>query len=811
MVPKSHQYGLKIFCAFTTFLLFIGILLSLSRGAWISTLLGIAIFVWLAPWGVERQRAKRKGRGRERQQNLTPNTQHPRPYRFVRVARLSAITVCILLIVSLFFSGESGREQVDARLEETFERDVGLADRMTAWKDSLSMIRDFPLLGVGLGAWQDVYNHYESGQWSSQYFKKAHHDYVEILAEAGIIGFILLGCFFVGIGRGLISGAKKLSTKSLPLVAGVLAAAGSMAIHSFIDFSLQIPANALLFTVLLALGLRLTGSREHGARSSEQSEWSPVSGLPSAAAINLAQSAWSAEPHAPRSSRPTPYAVSALALLLIGFAVTQEEEPRRPQSIAEARERLLWRPVKASYHLSVIGRVGDEAPPEWQLREYQAALWIQPTNPYIRDKVAETLNALGRTEEVLQEMTKSVAHAPSLRMHEYLSKESLPELSEEQQRAVEAGFKQAAAWNYPEAVTGLAEFYTGLERYADVAGLYEQAAAKEMDKQKKLKLLIEGGRAYLRADRAERESSVRGEGLGVRGNGSEQRAGIKTVRSKVSGVSGQTNSATNADNAKNAINSKNAERNNAINATNSTNAPHASRLTPNPLPLRPHAAAAERLFREATGVDPTDSKPYDYLLTRIFAEREDLESAKELVAEGIRRGAPALPLYISLAETAHKVKDQDVRETALKSAKAEVDNRIKGGESPYPLYIALADGARRAGDRDQESAALLKALDRQPRSPETLMRLANVYIEKRNYDRATMYLNRVAAISPNSADLYYHIAQTEEARYHFAAAGRAYARALELAPQNDDYRQRYEAFRLRLQQNRTPDASFIVE
>ncbi len=100
---------------------------------------------------------------------------------------------------------------------------------------------------------------------------------------------------------------------------------------------------------------------------------------------------------------------------------------------------------------------------------------------------------------------------------------------------------------------------------------------------------------------------------------------------------------------------------------------------------------------------------------------------------------------------------------------------------------------------------MLKALDRQPRSPETLMRLANIYMERQNYDRAAMYLNRVTEITPNSADLFYRIAQAEEAGYRFAAAGRAYARALELAPKNDGYRERYSAFKRRVEEYREED------
>ena len=163
--------------------------------------------------------------------------------------------------MSLFFVGSGGREQVDARLEETFVQDLGLAGRIDAWKDSLPMIRDFPVFGVGLGVWSELFTHYERGPWSSSDYNEAHNDYVEILAETGVVGFALLAAFFVAAGKRLVHGIDKVSSKNLPLLAGVLAALGGMALHEWLDFSLQIPANALLFTVLLALGLRLARGR----------------------------------------------------------------------------------------------------------------------------------------------------------------------------------------------------------------------------------------------------------------------------------------------------------------------------------------------------------------------------------------------------------------------------------------------------------------------------------------------------------------------------------------------------------------------
>jgi len=769
MVPKQNEYSLRIFCGFTTFLLFTGILLSLSRGGWINALFGVMVLVWLAPWGSARKRGQRTEvrsqsstrNPKSETENLTPNHQHRTfasrltPHGLGRFARVCFACLGILLIGSLFLAGQSGRGQIDARLEQSFQPDLGLAGRPKVWKDSLDLIRDFPLLGVGLGAWPDVFNRYESGPWSSTYFSKAHNDYIEILADTGAVGFALLAWFFIGVGRKLVTGFRKISSKYIPLLAAVLAALGGMALHSSMDFSLQIPANALLFTVLMALGLRLTGMA-HSARRTNQrveamapweigdqrstlnADWSEITN--SKTEHRRLETGRFAATRNAIVRLGSPVAISALALVLIGCALTQQEEPRTSRSIAEARERLLWRPFKASYHLSVIGRLEDQTPPEWQLREYRAAQWIQPTNPYIRDQIAELLMATGRRDEGLKEMTLSVAYAPSLGRHEYLSAESLPKLSAEERAAVEAGFKQALVWNYPEALTNFADFYAKVQRFSDQAALYEQAAAKEPDVDKKTELLINAGQAYLKA--------VRDEGLGVRGD------------------------------------ARKAERSDAINATN--------------------AKDAERLFRTAIVANPTDPKAYQQLIMT-FVPARDFDEANKVVALGKTNGAPALPLYLSLAEAAHQAGDEEKTKAALVSAKAEVEKQIRNGENPGTLYKALADSARRAGDRAMETASAAAILEREPRSAETLLRLANLYLEQQNYSRAALYLNRMVSVSPDSADVFYRIALAEEGQYRFAAAGRAYTRAIELAPKNADFRKRYEEFQRRVEQNKLTD------
>ena len=119
------------------------------------------------------------------------------------------------------------------------------------------------------------------------------------------------------------------------------------------------------------------------------------------------------------------------------------------------------------------------------------------------------------------------------------------------------------------------------------------------------------------------------------------------------------------------------------------------------------AINAERVYRDAITRYPTDPRPYQQLTTTIYGARKDLAAAKEIVAQGIRNGAPPVPLYLTLAEAAQKAESPDDIKAALNSAKTEVEKTAKNGDDPYPLYIELADGARQAGDREARTRGSL--------------------------------------------------------------------------------------------------------
>jgi O-antigen ligase len=125
--------------------------------------------------------------------------------------------------------------------------------RLTIDRDCLRMLREKPLLGWGLGAFPVVYPQYRTF-YTSFFVNQAHNDYLQLLVETGIVGFGIAIWFLVLTFRG--AGAKLnnwTETVNGALTVALLLGCVGILVHSFLDFNLQIPANAAMFYVLCAL------------------------------------------------------------------------------------------------------------------------------------------------------------------------------------------------------------------------------------------------------------------------------------------------------------------------------------------------------------------------------------------------------------------------------------------------------------------------------------------------------------------------------------------------------------------------------
>jgi O-antigen ligase len=134
---------------------------------------------------------------------------------------------------------------------------VDLATRLSAWRDTLRIVEDFPLAGTGLGTYDLAMLVYQTAHRSTM-FAQAHNDYLQIVAEGGaLVAIPAAACVLTIAGtvrRRFREQADDPSTYWLRV--GALAAIAGIAAQSLVEFSLQMPANALLFVVVLAVALR---------------------------------------------------------------------------------------------------------------------------------------------------------------------------------------------------------------------------------------------------------------------------------------------------------------------------------------------------------------------------------------------------------------------------------------------------------------------------------------------------------------------------------------------------------------------------
>jgi len=128
--------------------------------------------------------------------------------------------------------------------------------RKTAALDSLHMLRDYPVLGVGLGNFELAYPRYQSfpSDLSVDY---AHDDCVQAMAETGLVGAGLI-VFSVVLFFCLAfhNADSRLKAGHGWIQMGATLGCCGLLVHSFVDFNLHIPANAAWFAALAGIAVK---------------------------------------------------------------------------------------------------------------------------------------------------------------------------------------------------------------------------------------------------------------------------------------------------------------------------------------------------------------------------------------------------------------------------------------------------------------------------------------------------------------------------------------------------------------------------
>jgi O-antigen ligase len=166
------------------------------------------------------------------------------------------------LLPTLALAGALGLALVALVPPEAHERMQSLSGasfRLETWRDSLRLAATSPLVGHGLGAFHDAYPRFKQDHGLLR-VEHAENDYIETLAEGGLLGLCLAACGLVLLLRAWGSRAG-----GNPMVrgigAGAMAGLVALCVKSVVDFDLRIPSNAALAALLAAAVAGAAGVR----------------------------------------------------------------------------------------------------------------------------------------------------------------------------------------------------------------------------------------------------------------------------------------------------------------------------------------------------------------------------------------------------------------------------------------------------------------------------------------------------------------------------------------------------------------------
>ena len=166
--------------------------------------------------------------------------------------RVAVATVFFLGVLGLIVW--IGIDPVMSRFE-TLGREYNFSgqNRISIWRDTLGLIRHHPLLGTGLGSFSVVYPSVQT-VFLTLLVEHAHCDYLEVATDLGLPGAILaFGSIFWVLAQTIRRYRKTEESFDKAVSLGCIGSIVAILVHSLADFNLYIPANALVFTLIVAL------------------------------------------------------------------------------------------------------------------------------------------------------------------------------------------------------------------------------------------------------------------------------------------------------------------------------------------------------------------------------------------------------------------------------------------------------------------------------------------------------------------------------------------------------------------------------
>lgn len=175
--------------------------------------------------------------------------------------KLKGLLIVALVVIVIWSLAIFGFEHISAQLEGAFNLNIAhsgqakIRQRAAIWKDTVKIIKDYPLMGTGIGTFSYIYPRYRSPEVMAL-ISYAHQDFLQLAQEMGLLGLAVFIWFILSFFKLAFRFNKDKKPNYLQgLAMGGMCACFGLLIHSLYDFNLHIPANAILFITLISLSL----------------------------------------------------------------------------------------------------------------------------------------------------------------------------------------------------------------------------------------------------------------------------------------------------------------------------------------------------------------------------------------------------------------------------------------------------------------------------------------------------------------------------------------------------------------------------
>ncbi|MGP0587910.1 O-antigen ligase family protein [Paenibacillus timonensis] len=165
---------------------------------------------------------------------------------------LPLVSVIAVAVLAALFLGTNLKHilpgNIGERLENLNLQQHSFLERMTFYKDAAKVVKDYPIIGAGGGAWASIYEKYQNNPYTS---RQAHSFVMQYLVEVGILGFLVLIAFLAFIFYKYIRGYIKADEQNRESHFVYFIIVLSILMHSLMDFNMSY----VFLGILVFLGL----------------------------------------------------------------------------------------------------------------------------------------------------------------------------------------------------------------------------------------------------------------------------------------------------------------------------------------------------------------------------------------------------------------------------------------------------------------------------------------------------------------------------------------------------------------------------